>query len=150
MLDVTPRYLSSIIKLIMAISFEFTRQAETRTPPVSLGQTGLTGRDNRSDRSNRLQPSWGPPHLNYSLSSPHNLPHPPHAQLELRLFPLSFLTPNPRTQIHPSSLDPRPKGASIGWGIIFSACFLPGWLGFKLLVQGPKVNNIGVGIDLLF
>ena len=142
--------LISIIKLITAISFELTRQAETRTPPVSLGQTGLTGRDDRSDRSNRFQPSWGPPHLNYSLSSPHYLPHPPHAQLKLRLSPSHF---SPQT-LGPKSIHPPliqgPRELQLGGES--SSPRAPSLVGLdsSSWCKDPKVNDIGVGIDLLF
>ena len=36
----------------------------------------------------------------------------------------------------PSTLDPRPTGASLGRWIIYPACSIPGRLGFKPLVQG--------------
>ena len=60
-------------------------------------------------------------------------------------------SPSPHTletQNPPSTLDPRPKGASSGWWIIYPACSTPGRLGFKPLVQGrahPKVNKLGFG-----
>jgi len=77
------------------------------------------------------------------------------------LFALSTLlshshpcSPSPHTletQNPPSTLDPRPKGASSGWWIIYPACSFPGRLGFNLLVQGrahPKVNKLGFGKSL--
>ena len=41
-------------------------------------------------------------------------------------FPQTIETQNP-----PSTLDPRPTGASLGWWIIYPACSIPGRLGFE-------------------
>ena len=67
--------------------------------------------------------------------------------LPCSLSPQTLETKNP-----PSTLDPRPKGASIGWWILSPAYSFPGRLGFKLLVQGgahPKVNKLGFGKSLV-
>ena len=59
-------------------------------------------------------------------------------------FPQTLETQNP-----PSTLDPRLTGASLGWWIIYSACSIPGRLGFKPLEQGrahPKVNKLGLSL----
>src|SRR6185436_10109820 len=74
---------------------------KTKTSPVSLGRTDLTGLGNRSDRSDRCQPFWAPQHLNLSLTpSPEHMPSPSSLSLPPELPPPQtltpkFLTPNP-------------------------------------------------------
>jgi len=65
-----------------------------------------------------------------------------------RSLPCSLSPQTLGIQNPPSTLDPRPTGASLGWWIIYPACSIPGRLGFEPLVQGrahPKVNKLGFG-----
>ena len=95
---VTPRPLSSVIRLNKVISSNSLGKAQAGTSPVRLGGTGLTGRDNRSDRSNWNFTVGGPHHLNHSLCLPQPLPPSHRTELELGLSRAPPLTPNPRAQ----------------------------------------------------
>ena len=89
---------------------------KTKTSPVSLGRTDLTGLGNRSDRSDRCQPFWAPQHLNLSLTPNDPLTLPSSLSSPSRALPLPCSPPNPRAQNLPLHLIPRPRTDQIGVG----------------------------------
>ena len=96
----------------MAISSNSRDKSLNQSLSVSLGQTGLTGRGNRSDRLKLGQLfCLGPHHLNLSL--PHQITPSPSSPTLSRAAPL---TPNPKIQIPHSHLIQGRGKLQVGGG----------------------------------
>ena len=102
-----------------------------KTSAGGFGRTGLTGRGNRSDRSNRILTGWAPQHLNHSLLSPQPLSLFHHAQPELRLSPSHFSPQTLAPQSHPFQLIQGLERIKSAWGSFIPSIPSLGCCGFK-------------------